>query len=90
MNTSTIAAASAIQTIADEAFAVLNTGRQIVPFSAHYPAFDLDDAYHVTAAVRAMREARGETPIGRKLGFTNRTIWDEYGVSGPMWGYVYD
>ena len=90
MNTSTTAAASAIQAIAGEAFAVLNTGRQIAPFSARYPAFDLDDAYRVTAAVRAMREARGETPIGRKFGFTNRTIWEEYGVSGPMWGYVYN
>jgi 2-keto-4-pentenoate hydratase len=36
------------------------------------------------------REARGERPIGRKIGFTNRTIWAEYGVYAPIWGYVYD
>jgi 2-oxo-3-hexenedioate decarboxylase len=36
-----------------------------------------------------MREARGEVPIGRKIGFTNRTIWAEYGVFAPIWGYVY-
>jgi 2-oxo-3-hexenedioate decarboxylase len=29
-------------------------------------------------------------PIGRKIGFTNRTIWSEYGVFAPIWGYVYD
>ena len=23
-------------------------------------------------------------------GFTNRRIWDEYGVHAPVWGYVYD
>ncbi len=40
--------------------------------------------------MRAEREARGERPIGRKIGFTNRTIWDEYGVHAPIWGYVYD
>ena len=49
-----------------------------------------DGAYKVTAAVRAKREARGERPIGRKIGFTNRTIWAEYGVYAPIWGYVYD
>lgn len=78
------------QAIAAEAFAVLNTGRQIAPFSTRFPGYDLDDAYHVTAAVRQMREARGESPLGRKIGFTNRTIWDEYRVAAPMWGYVYD
>jgi len=29
-------------------------------------------------------------PVGRKIGFTNRTIWAEYNVYGPIWGYVYD
>jgi 2-keto-4-pentenoate hydratase len=36
------------------------------------------------------REAAGERPVGRKIGFTNRTIWAEYNVHAPMWGYVYD
>jgi 2-oxo-3-hexenedioate decarboxylase len=81
---------SDIQAIADESFAVLGTGRQISPFSSRFPAFDLAEAYQTAAAVRAMREARGETPLGRKIGFTNRTIWEEYGVSAPMWGYMYD
>ena len=79
-----------VQDIAREAFAVLGTGRQLAPFSKAYPDFGLKDAYKVTAAVRAEREARGERPIGRKIGFTNRTIWAEYGVHAPIWGYVYD
>ena len=76
--------------IAKEVLAVLGTGRQLDPFSKVYPDFGLKDAYNVTAAVRAQREARGERPIGRKIGFTNRTIWEEYGVYAPIWGYVYD
>jgi len=28
-----------------------------------------------------------EMPVGRKIGFTNRTVWAEY---GPIWGYVYN
>jgi 2-keto-4-pentenoate hydratase len=76
--------------IAKNVLEVLGTGRQLDPFSKVYPDFGLKDAYNVTAAVRAQREARGERPIGRKIGFTNRTIWEEYGVYAPIWGYVYD
>jgi 2-oxo-3-hexenedioate decarboxylase len=79
-----------IEAIASEAFAILGTGRQIAPFSKACPDLGLNEAYRVTAAVRARREARGERPVGRKIGFTNRTIWAEYGVYAPIWGYVYD
>src|SRR3712207_2744764 len=79
-----------IEAVADEAFAVLNTGQQIAPFSARLPVFDFDAAYRVTDAVRQRRVAAGATVIGRKIGFTNRTIWEEYSVSAPMWGFVYD
>src|SRR5260370_5597887 len=76
-----------LQAIAVEALAALDTCHQISPFSPRLSAFDLDDAYRVTAAIRQMRERRGEMPVGRKIGFTNRTVWPEY---GPMWGYVYN
>jgi 2-oxo-3-hexenedioate decarboxylase len=79
-----------LKAIATEAFAALETGHQIPPFSARISAFDLDDAYRVTAAIRQMREIRGEMPVGRKIGFTNRTIWAEYNVYAPIWGYVYN
>ena len=36
------------------------------------------------------RIQNGETPLGRKIGFTNRTIWDEYDVHQPIWGDIYD
>jgi 2-oxo-3-hexenedioate decarboxylase len=29
-------------------------------------------------------------PLGRKIGFTDRTIWAEYNVYAPIWGYVYN
>src|SRR3984893_1496749 len=76
-----------LQAIGTEALAALDTGHQISPFSARLSAFDLDDAYRVTAAIRQMRERRGEMPVGRKIGFTNRTARPEY---GPIWGYVYN
>src|ERR1700746_3020060 len=79
-----------LQAIAAEAFAALETGHQISPFSGRISAFDLNGAYRVTSAIRQMRQARGEMPLGRKIGFTNRTIWAEYNVYEPIWGYVYN
>jgi 2-keto-4-pentenoate hydratase len=86
MNGST-KALTELQAIAAEALAALDTGHQISPFSGRLSAFDLDDAYRVTAAIRQMRERRGEMPVGRKIGFTNRMAWAEY---EPIWGYVYN
>ena len=50
----------------------------------------LQEAYEHQLAVREMRIARGEKPRGFKIGFTNRTIWERYGVYAPIWGTVYD
>ncbi len=80
-----------LRKIADEAFAVFNSGgRQVQSFSARQPNFSLDDAYCVTALANELRVAKGYKPVGRKIGFTNRQMWDEYGVRAPNWGYVYD
>ena len=67
----------------------LDTKSQIDPISAADPTFDLDAAYGVSGMVMAARIARGERPAGWKIGFTNRTIWDEYGVHAPIWGPMY-
>jgi 2-oxo-3-hexenedioate decarboxylase len=68
---------------------LLGTGRQIPPISRDHPELDLPAAYAIAARVRDLRRARGERPVGRKIGFTNTTIWDRYNVTGPMWGHVY-
>jgi 2-oxo-3-hexenedioate decarboxylase len=76
--------------VATEIFSLLGTGRQVAPYTARYAGLDLAAAYRVAADVHARRIARGERPVGRKIGFTNRRIWDEYGVWAPVWGHVYD
>lgn len=76
--------------IAAESLVALDTRRQIAPFVACDAGFDVEAARPVIAALRALRAARGETPVGRKIGFTNRGIWDEYGVYAPIWGHMYD
>ena len=54
------------------------------------PTLDEDGAYAIANEVYARRVARGEKPVGRKIGFTNSTTWPQYGVSSPIWGYMYD
>ncbi len=76
--------------IARTILAATDGGGQIEPFTANGGDFSEADAYAVTAELRALRVARGERPVGRKIGFTNRNIWDEYGVFQPIWGDVYD
>jgi 2-oxo-3-hexenedioate decarboxylase len=83
-------AAADIAAIAAEALAALDSGQPIASFSARMPEFSLTDAYRVSAAMRQARVARGERPLGRKIGFTNRTIWAEYNVFAPNWGTIYD
>ena len=76
--------------IAREILAAYATRRQTPPFSERLSVFSQDDAYRAAAALHRMRVAQGEKSVGRKLGFTNRNIWAEYGVYAPIWGDLYD
>src|SRR5687767_163996 len=78
-----------LEELAREIMAAWDARRQIAPLARRLPGFDLRQAYGVTAALRRIRQARGEQPVGRKIGFTNRTIWDEYQVYAPIWGDMY-
>ncbi len=50
----------------------------------------VEEAYAVAERLRALRVARGERTAGWKIGFTNRTLWERYGVDRPMWAPVYE
>lgn len=71
---------------AHELLQILRTGRQC----ADVPVADMASAGKITHQVRVLREARGERVVGRKIGFSNRSIWPIYGVDRPMWNYVWD
>lgn len=79
-----------IAAIAAEVDAALGAERVVDPFSYRYPGIGIEDAYRVLARLRQLRESRGEIAIGRKIGFTNRTLWAEYGIYAPIWGYVFE
>jgi 2-keto-4-pentenoate hydratase len=79
---------SHIENLAGEVFATLGSGRQLAPFSDRPDGLTIEDAYRVLARLGEAFQARGEALVGRKIGFTNRTIWPEYGVYAPIWGFV--
>ena len=72
--------------IADELLAVLGTGRQ----TGRHEGLSMAEAYAIAAEVCDRRRRRGEAVVGRKIGFTNTSIWPLYGVSAPMWNFIYD
>ncbi len=64
--------------------------RQVPPFSTRYPGLTAETGYAAARGLHAHRLAQGWKLAGRKNGFTNRGIWERYGVDRPMWGAVYD
>jgi 2-oxo-3-hexenedioate decarboxylase len=79
-----------IAALADDLLLALSRRDQIHLLSGWVAGFDEAQAYRVARAVTARRVAQGEKVVGRKIGFTNRTIWDEYGVHRPLYGAMYD
>jgi 2-oxo-3-hexenedioate decarboxylase len=61
----------------------------IAPIAATTPGFDVDAAYDVLHEIERYRVAQGWRPVGRKIGFTNRTLWPRYGVDRPMAAHVW-
>src|SRR5260370_475445 len=75
--------------LADALIACQDQAGTLAPITGGDPTFDVPRAYEVLAEINARREAQGWIPIGRKIGFTNRTIWERYGVYQPMWAPVW-
>ncbi len=76
------------QAVAMEVLAAYAARKSLTPFSSRPGGLTLDQSTRVLPMLRAAFEARGEKILGRKIGFTNRSIWAQYGVDAPIWGYV--
>jgi 2-oxo-3-hexenedioate decarboxylase len=76
--------------IADRLIAAWDRTSTISPITAEDPGFDVAAAYSVLDEIERRRMEQGWRPVGRKIGFTNRTIWARYGDYLPMWAHVWD
>jgi 2-keto-4-pentenoate hydratase len=61
----------------------------ITPLSTTYPDLDLQSAYQIADLCHQAKLGVGATRVGRKIGFTNASIWPTYNVKEPVWGSMY-
>lgn len=80
---------SDLSDIADRLIAAYDSAAMLEPITTARPDFTVAEAYAVLAEIEARRRRQGWQPVGRKIGFTNRTIWDRYGVWQPMWAHTW-
>lgn len=76
--------------LGEELIELHDAPREVAPFSQRYAGLTPAEGYAAAQRLHQHRVARGWKPVGRKIGFTNRTLWERYGVHQPMWGWVYD
>src|SRR5215831_14864143 len=66
--------------------------REVSCFSTRYPGLTAETGYAAARGLHEHRLGQGWRPVGRKIGFTNRTIWPRYGVYEPigarMWSHT--
>ena len=79
-----------LQSVADQLIDAYDNATTLDPISANEPDFDTAAAYDVLDRIAGRRTAAGWKPVGRKIGFTNVTLWDRYGVDRPMWAHMWD
>jgi 2-oxo-3-hexenedioate decarboxylase len=85
-----VTAAARLDDLAERLLAAYDNGTLIALPSAEPAGLSWADAFSVAERTRARRLARGEQQRGYKIGFTNRGIWERYGVHTPIWGPVWN
>jgi 2-oxo-3-hexenedioate decarboxylase len=78
-----------IVALADRLIDAYDRAHTIDPITATDPTFDVAAGYAVLREIQGRRAASGWRAVGRKIGFTNRTLWARYGVDRAMWAHVY-
>ena len=83
-------AATELHAIASLIKTAQDRGLPLTQITSQHAGFDIAAAYAVADLIHAMRLAKGACAVGRKIGFTNPAMWAQYGVSAPVWAYMYD
>lgn len=79
-----------LEAIAHQIKIARDLGLPLMQITSQHAGFDSNAAYAVADLVHDMCLAEGARAVGRKIGFTNPAMWAQYGVSSPVWAYVYD
>ncbi|WP_020631948.1 2-keto-4-pentenoate hydratase [Amycolatopsis alba] len=73
-----------------EAAEALLSGEERDPLTDSWPALDVETAYEIQAEALRLRQARGETVVGVKLGMTSRAMQRSMGVDSPLLAWLTD
>ena len=79
-----------LDAIACRIHAAQDEGTRLAPITSETNGLDLVRAYEVARRIHDARLAEGARVAGRKIGFTNSSIWPQYGVHAPIWGFIHD
>ncbi|MDT0575345.1 fumarylacetoacetate hydrolase family protein [Croceicoccus sp. F390] len=71
-------------------YEALRSGTTIPPLIAADPSLTIDDAYAISLAFLARRQADGEKVVGKKIGVTSKAVQDMLGVHQPDFGFLTD
>jgi 2-oxo-3-hexenedioate decarboxylase len=65
-------------------------GVRLAANPSHF-GFDLTlgRAYQIGRGLHERLVARGFRSVGRKIGFTNRALWEQFKVNEPIWAHMY-
>lgn len=75
--------------IASRLIAAQDAMTELAPITASAADFSFADGYATLAIIEKRRRAQGWQPVGRKIGFTNRTIWPRYNVNAPVFATLW-
>ncbi len=79
-----------LKKVSEELIELAASGHTAAPFTSRFRKMNAEMGYRAMRRLHQHRLTIGWRPIGRKVGFTNRTIWPRYGVHEPIWGFVYE
>jgi 2-oxopent-4-enoate hydratase len=79
-----------IATLARELYQAEKTHTPIDALTARYPDISNEEAYQVQLAGMQLRQADGQTLVGKKIGLTSKAMQTALGVFEPDYGYITD
>ncbi|HEX2910655.1 MAG TPA: hydratase [Chloroflexia bacterium] len=79
-----------VQALAQEFLEVRGRGGSLIPPSTRFEDWNLAAGYAVGHELAKLRQKSGWVSAGRKIGFTNKTIWPSLGMDTVIWAYIYE
>lgn len=77
--------------IGAELYHAMRSGQTLAPLIEQYPSIEIEDAYHISRAMLALRlERDGERVVGKKIGVTSAAVQEMLGVFQPDFGFLTD